>query len=99
MKFSDLNPKYGETKGIRTHIIFEAPGCGHENKCMIVIPFAGESLCKWQLSASQPVSEMFKEPSFDQVTLHPSIWFNKGGKNPTVCDVHFFVRNGEIIYA
>lgn len=89
LKLSDLNPKFGATNGVRTHIIFDAPGCQHEDKCRIVIPFAGESLCKWQKTGDD----------FTSLTLSPSIWFNKGQKNPTTCDVHFFVRNGEIIYA
>lgn len=85
MRFIDLNPKYAEVKGERTSIVFDAPNCEHEDKCKIVIPFAGEGT-KWGKVGDD----------FESMSLTPSIWFNKGKSNPASCDVHFFVTNGEI---
>lgn len=58
MKLKELNPKYGTTDGVRTHIIFDCPKCrGHR----IAIPFAGEK--RWEHSGED----------FESTTLSPSI--------------------------
>ena len=63
MKLIELNPKYGEKNGVRTHIIFDCPKC-HEHR--ISIPFEGEK--KWDKTGID----------FESTTLSPSIAHDNG---------------------
>lgn len=63
MKLTDLNPKYGETDGEKTHIIFDCPKC---QKHQISIPFKGR--VQWEKSGED----------FGTTTLSPSIAHKSG---------------------
>jgi len=90
MKLTELNPKYATVEGKRTCVIFDCPLC---KKHRIVIPFAGEGV-KWERTGFD----------FETTTLSPSIahkdnYADGMDKAPRTCQSHFFVRNGEIIFA
>lgn len=84
MKLIELNPKYGSSDGVQDHIIFDCPKCKAHK---ISIPIPPATGCVWQKTGD----------SFENITLSPSIWHNKGGSCPGICDIHFWIRNGEII--
>ncbi len=61
MRLNELNPRYGSTDGVRTHIIFDCPKCrDHE----IGVPIAGAKA--WGHSGED----------FETTTLTPSIDHN-----------------------
>lgn len=62
MRLTDLNPRYGETDGVRTHISFECPP--HKIH-RIFVPIAGPK--KWESSGD----------TFETLTLSPSIRFEE----------------------
>ncbi len=84
MKLIELNPKYGATDGVRTHLIFDCPNCSHEDKCIIAIPFIGKPA--WEKTGDD----------FESMSINPSIWFNMKKQNPTNCEAHFFIKKGMI---
>lgn len=85
MKLIDLHPKFADTDGVRTHLVFDCPKC--QGKCgKLSIPIAGVSECQWKLDGDD----------FATLSLSPSVWVNPGGTNPSACDVHFFIRSGSI---
>lgn len=84
MKLTDLNPKFGKERDERTRLIFDCPKCkGHR----IAVPIAGKEPPIWQ-------SENLED--FSKTTLSPSIDHDAPSWN---CRSHFFIRNGEIIFA
>ncbi len=96
MKLSDLNPKWelGE-KGERHHLSFECPAQHHHRapediddqrtgmRCQIVLPVWPEWSQSWKVAGED----------FETLTVTPSIWHH--------CekDPHFFITNGEIVFA
>ncbi len=63
MKIIELNPKYGETDGVQTHIIFDCPVCKEHR---VSIPFRGAK--KWDKTGVD----------FESTTLSPSIAHDNG---------------------
>lgn len=59
MKLVELNPHYGETDGIRTHVIFDCPRC-QQHQITVPIPPHEKA---WQVIGD----------SFENLTLSPSI--------------------------
>lgn len=92
MKLTELKPRFGQTNGVRSHVIFDCPKCGKHKIGVPVVP-TGEG-AYWNMSGN----------NFDDLTLSPSIAhltfvYEDIQKDPTKgekCDSHFFVRNGNI---
>lgn len=96
MKLSDLNPKW-EIRDNYRFLAFDCPVCRDHR---IEVPVDDHPKA-WQLSAIQPIEEMFNTPDWDQLTLNPSIdhktqYARSTDTEPKECHSHFYIRPGLI---
>ncbi len=85
MKLTELHPKYASwPNNERRDLIFDCPVCKNHR---IAVPISGDR--KWEKSGDD----------FETTTLSPSIHYNPQKSNPTTCEWHGFIKNGEIINA
>lgn len=97
MKLSDLSPEWVNVsekepdEKVQRYIDFRCPKCpdepmpDYENmRCRIMIPVGEHGTKIWSWNG---------EVDFEKVTLSPSIWHH------CESDPHFFIQNGEIIFA
>jgi len=87
----ELNPNWARKDlSQRTAISFDCPLCKQHR---IVVPFKGEKPI-WELQGD----------SFENMTLVPSIahqthYADGIGREPRLCNSHFFITKGEVVLA
>ena len=94
MKLTDLHPEWNPDDGERHYLTFDCParhnhrapedeGDARTGMKCVIVIAVKIAPCCWKVEGD----------SFETLTITPSIWHH--------CekDPHFFVRNGEIVYA
>jgi hypothetical protein len=83
MKLTDLNPHWELD---RKYLTFDCPKQHdrHAMRCVISLPIHTGTSADWKIESGD---------TFTNATISPSIWHHCNE------DPHFFIRNGEIVYA
>ncbi len=104
MRLADLKPEIVHRDEIY-YLEFDCPKCQTHR---IELPVDGVKAPRvWQLSAKIPFESAMRTPTWDEMSVTPSIlhethdadFFKDDTHTPRACKSHFFITEGQIVWA